>query len=108
MEKEAGGDILAAAVQCRLHLGIWMHHRGCTWGYTIDLHKCLLKIAAEAETTDELCEQLINITFESPPVPALKRMLVSVVAGVAYTPSIARGCASWKTTMHKETLPPGR
>lgn len=86
MEKEAGGDILAAAVQCRLHLGIWMHHRGCTWGYTIDLHKCLLKIAAEAETTDELCEQLINITFESPPVPALKRMLVSVVAGVAYTP----------------------
>jgi hypothetical protein len=86
MEKEAGGDIIAAAIQCRLHLSIWMHHRGCTWGYTIDLHECLLKIAAEAETTDELCERLINITFESPPVPALKRMLVSVVAGVAYTP----------------------
>jgi len=86
MEKEAGGDIIAAAIQCRLHLSIWMHHRGCTWGYTIYRHECLLKIAAEAKTTDELCERLINITFESPPVPALKMMLISVVAGLAYTP----------------------
>ena len=87
MEKEAGGNLLAAAVQCRVHLGIWMHHRRCTtWGYTADLHKGLLTIAAEAKTAEELCELLINITYESPPSPTLTRMLMVAAAGVAYDP----------------------
>jgi len=77
-----GAVILTAAIQHSLRRTILLQHNMCLADYTTKMSKHLLKIASEAKTADELCEQLTNVAADVERAPTLQKLLITAAANV--------------------------
>ena len=90
-EEEAGGAMLAAAVEDSLYRSNLQLHLPCARDYTRRLHNRLLRITTEgALSAERLCEDLMTTAFELiyDEAASLPQLLLKAAAGVAYTAAL--------------------